>query len=282
MKSNNIKKMGTLMSATLLITAALNPMGGFAATSSFKVGDAFKVSGIDTGKAPIVTNVLDGDFTGDKKSDRLYVVGNKFDKTSNYYDNFTVVLKDGKSGKWLVYRPKMEEGYAGWGYDPVLEVSDINADGVKDVLFSSFSGGSGGFTYVDAFTAKGGKFTQVLSQKALTGLNITGKYLDDYKVEINVKDINKTITLDVSFEAKNLQETGYYDAKGKCLKPLEPWLGPVVDVHADAGAVWGVQAIKGVANADTFGQFRMTYGLKNGKLTLLNLDVQYTLMSKYY
>lgn len=280
-KKCSLNKALTTVSIALLLMSSLTAPSQAAAPKIYKVGDVFSEKGISAGKRPVVTNIIESDFTGDKKNDKLYVIGDQFEKGGNYYEAFTMALKDGKNGKWIVYKPKMEEGYAGWGYTPVVEVTDINSDGTKDALFSSFSGGSGGFVYYDAFTVKGGTFKQVLTQKMLTGLTITGQYRDGFKVEMVCNEIKKSFTIDLSYASKMLIENGNYDARGKILKPTEPWTGPLVDVHADNGMVWGKQAIKGIANADTIGILHVTYALEKGKLIIKEVQVQSTLFGNY-
>lgn len=253
----------------------------FAATSKvYKVGDLFAEKGISAGKKPYVTNVVSKDLTGDGKTDTLYVLGDRPDKEAMYYDSFTYVLKDGKSGKLSATALKMIEGYSSWGYEPVIELADLNGDKTLDLSFSSFSGGTGGFTYYDISTFKGGKYKQLLGQKELVGISVTGQYVDGFKAELSSKELKKTWSQDLSFEKDMLIEMKIYDKNGKLLVPTEAWTGPFVNIKIGEGYLSGVMGIKGIANSDLIGIMHIDYLYANGKLSLGHVSVE-TILKGY-
>jgi hypothetical protein len=278
------QKTTAILCAMLMLASAGSSIGinsSFAAAKTYKTGDTFSEKGINSGKLAYVTNVLKADVNGDKKSDTLYVVGNRIDKDSMSYDQFSYFLVDGKSGKRSFYPLKNLEGYSGWGYEPVLELVDLDKDAVKDVQFTSYSGGSGGFTYYNIATFKGGKYTQLLGQKELNGIGLTGKYVDGFKAEMSCDGVDYKWYLDLNFQKSSLLEMNVYDKTGKVLTPVEPWSGPLVGVRVVNGYLSGTQSIKGLANADYLGNLNLTYVYEKGQLVLKEISLENPLKMEY-
>lgn len=278
------QKTTALLCAMALLLPAATTLGAdssFAAAKTYKVGDSFTEKGVKVGKFAYVTNVLKEDLTGDKKADTLYVVGDRFDKTSNYHEQFYYFLVDGKSGKRTLTALENLETYSAWGYSPEVELVNLNNDGVKDVQFSSFSGGTGGFTYYNVATFKGGKYAQLLGQKELVGIGLSGKYIDGFKAEMTCDGVPHTWYLDLNFQTNMLLEQSVYDVKGKLLNPIEPWSGPFVNLSIVDGYVTGDQAIKGIANADYLGSLSITYAYEKGKLVLKEVSLENPLKMGY-
>lgn len=280
MKMKKIVK--PVLSLALVASLALGATGfgtpDFAATKTYKVGERYAEKGVSVGKNPYVTNVINKDLSGDGKADMLYVIGNKFDKADNYYEQFYYIYKDGKTGKQSVTKLPYVEGYSSWGYDPVVELVKLDNDTVSDIQFSSYSGGSGGFVYYNVSTFKGGVYKQLLGQKELAGLTITGKYVDGFKAELYCKEINKTWYQDLSFQKAMLLEFNTYDKDGKVINPVEPWTGPLANLKISDGYITAEQSIKGTANADYIGGLHMVYAFEAGKLKLTGLSVEQVLM----
>lgn len=289
------QKTTAILCAMLMLASAGSSIGinsSFAAAKTYKTGDTFSEKGINSGKLAYVTNVLKADVTGDKKNDTLYVVGNRIDKDSMSYDQFSYFLVDGKSGKRSFYPLKNLEGYSGWGYEPVLELVDLDQDAVKDVQFTSYSGGSGGFTYYNIATFKGGKYTQLIGQKDLDGIGITGKYVDGFRAEMTCDGVDHKWYLDLNFQKSNLIEMNVYDKTGKFLEmnvydkkgnviSPEPWSGPFVGVRVVNGYLSGTQSIKGLSNADYLGNLNLTYVYEKGQLVLKEVSLENPLKMEY-
>lgn len=278
-----LSKFATSFTALCLTTAlgvgiGLNPIPNYAATKIYKVGEQYTEKNVSVGKLPFVTNVINKDISGDGKADLLYVIGDKFDKTSNYYEQFYYIYKDGKTGKQSVVKLPYIEGYSSWGYEPVVELVKLDNDNVYDLQFTSYSGGTGGFTYYNVATFKGGVYKQLLGQKELVGVSVTGKYVDGFKAELYCKEIDKTWYQDLSFQKDTLIEMNIYDKNGKLLSDVEPWTGPFVNLKINEGYITGYESIKGLANADYIGSLNLTYRYDAGKLKITGLSVEQVLL----
>ena len=241
-----------IISAIGLSSIAL-PQATFAA-GDLKVGNAFKMTGVNAGKNAYVLQILNSDLNKDKKSERIYLVGNKVDQNSLYYDQITYVIKDGKTGKTLVHVLKDSENLNLSGYLPQVSITDLNIDGQNDLLLNAPTGGSGGYISYDLSTMKNGKLVSFLTDKDMKGLDISGKFLDNYKAELTSKTLNKTWTLDLS-SSKAVYEGMIYNKEGKHIGTDAPYAGmitnfEIVDFYGKK-MLKGYQEIKGSCEADT-------------------------------
>ena len=278
MLTSKNKTLALGLSAVMLLSGA--PMISAHAQTTAKVlkpGDAFVQKGISAGKKPYVLQVVNSDLNKDKSPDLLYLVGNKPEKDSPYYDQITYVLKDGKTNKWTATVLKDEGSYNLGGYDPKVTVSDLNGDGQNDLLLSAPTGGSGGMVSYKLNTLKSGKWVDLLSKKDLAGLTITGKYLDNFKIELYAKEIDTKFSIDLSANKTMLVETKTYDGTGKLLTPTEPWAGSLNNLEITEA--YGMKMIKaeqrivGIANADTVGRVELMLHFEKGAWQIKTVEL---------
>lgn len=269
MKNTKTKTLALGLSAAMLLSGApLINAHAQTAPKVLKAGDAFVQKGISAGKKPFVLQVINSDLNKDKTTDLLYLVGNKPEKDSPYYDQLTYVLKDGKTNKWTATVLKDEGNYNLGGYEPSVTVSDLNADGQNDLLLSTPTGGSGGMISYKLNTLSKGKWIELLSQKDLAGLTITGEYVNDFKIELYAKEIDTKFTIDLSTEKAMLVELKVYDPSGKLLAPTQPWAGSlnnleVIDAYG-MKMIKAEQRIVGIANSDTVGRVELMLHYEKG------------------
>ncbi len=248
------KKFLALVTITAIGISSISlPQTSFA-SSELKVGDVFKMTGISAGKSPFILQVLKSDLNKDKKTETIYLVGNKVDKNSLYYDQVTYVIKDGKTGKNLVKVLKDSQNFNLGGYEPRITLTDLNADGQTDLLLSAPTGGSGGYISYDLSTMKNGKLVSFLADKDMKGIDIAGKFLDDYKAQLTSKILNKTWSIDLS-SSKEVYQDILYNKDGKLIGAGDPYAGmitnfEIVDLYGKK-MLKGYQEIKGTCEADT-------------------------------
>lgn len=270
-----------LMTALLLNGTALMSAQAATPTKTLNVGDKFALSGISAGKSPYVLQVVNVDLNKDKKSELLYLVGNKPEKSSPYYDQLTYVLKDGKTGKWTSTVLKDDANYNLGGYDPNITVKDINSDGQNDLLLSAATGGSGGMIEYKLNTLKAGKWVDLLTKKDMAGLTITGNYVDQFKIELYAKEIDKHFTIDLSGSKQMLIDSQVYNKEGKLTAPVEPFAGGLnnLEVVENYGMTLlkAEQRIVGIANADTVGRLELLLHYENGAFKIKVVELVTTL-----
>lgn len=255
----------------------------FATERVYKVGDKYSEKGVNAGKNAIVLQVLNADLNKDKKDERIYLVGNQFEKGSIYYDQLTYVIKDGKTKKNLVHIIKDGTNNMG-GYEPKVQVVDLNKDGQNDLFLSAPTGGSGGYVSYDLATLKAGKLASYLTQADLSGLTIDAKFMDNYQVAITAKEIKKSWTIDVSQNQKMYQESKIYDQNGKFIGTEAPFTGPIsyLEIVDQYGGLMlkGSQSIKGIANADTIANLDLYLSYEKGGWKL-NFVTQTTVIKPF-
>ncbi|NLN48899.1 MAG: VCBS repeat-containing protein [Clostridiales bacterium] len=196
-----------------------------------------------------------GDVTGDEVIDYIYILGEKPYENSPFRDNIIIRVIDGKTGKIITVRPKINSGY-----NPTLFLGDFTGDKVSDVLLSIDSGGSGaiGYYYIYSFSNDVPKKIfdfEEFNNRFVYDVN----YLDNYKAEVISKENNKRYVIDLTFKGQEyLSEI--YNKDGTLKEPIQGWVDPLsglypIDFQRDGVyELYGIQAIAGRYHADGLGR----------------------------
>lgn len=265
---NKTKLTALAVLSTLALTCFAMPQTTFAA-KDLKAGDPFKMTGVNAGKHPYVLQILSGDLNQDKKNEKIYLVGNRFDGSSNYYDQLTYVIQDGKSAKNLVYVVKDSSKEPMGGYDPKITLTDLNNDKQKDIFLSVATGGSGGYIDYHLSTMEKGKLVAFLSDQDMAGIDIAGRFLDNYQAELTSKFLNKTWIIDLSSSKENYKGIGLYDENGKMIGVETPGAGMIssfelVEAYGKS-MLKGTQKVKGTAESDRIATIDLYMAYENKK-----------------
>ncbi|NBI07947.1 VCBS repeat-containing protein [Senegalia massiliensis] len=211
-----------------------------------------------------------GDVTGDRIPDNIYLTGIKT-IDSPFVQNITLVIQDGKTGMRNYVSFKSDSGY-----EPTITLRDFTGDGVKDILISIASGGSGGFMYYYIYSAINN------IPKLLFDYNIFNEtykykviYKDFYKVDvINITDKIKYI-IDISYKGQEyLNEI--YDSNGKLKSEIEGFVNPLSGLYPidfDLDGIYeliGYQRIAGLYNADSLGYIQTGLQWSGKKFDVFN------------
>ncbi|MDF2567105.1 MAG: spore coat protein [Oscillospiraceae bacterium] len=204
------------------------------------------------GNSAVVASVQ-GDVTGDKIPDRIFLTGEKT-QDSPFIQDITLVVRDGKSGKTT--RVALKENS---GYNPTLFLGDFMGNGTNQILIRIDSGGSGAFTfdYIYSFLKNVPQLifdSDVYNQEYTYQVN----YLDFYRVEV-ISNNNKTkYMLDISLRGPEyLNEI--YDRNGVLKEPIQGFVNPLsalFPVDVDTNGIYELLAFQKVAgryNADALG-----------------------------
>lgn len=222
---------------------------------------------------PQIVAFARGDVTGDRVPDRVYLVGTKT-SDSPFIQQITLVVQDGKTGQ--VTTVPLKENV---GYNPTLFLGDFTGDGIKDILISIATGGSGGIMneYIYSFVHNQPRllFDSSVYNKAYK-YEVT--YLDDYKVQVVSKRNELTYLIDISLrDPSYLNEI--YDQNGKLLQPITGFVNPLSGLYPvdfDGNQVYELliyQKIAGRYNADSLGYVLNTLGWKEKRFALQNQNV---------
>lgn len=217
---------------------------------------------------PVTVAFAQGDVTGDKITDRVYLTGTKT-PDSPFTQNITLHVQDGRTGK--VTSVALRDNT---GYNPTLFLGDFTGNGVDDILIGINTGGSGGIMYYYVISFVGNH------AKMLFDFNVYNDqyqyevtYQDHYKVKVVSKKNNQKYILDISTRgAEYLNEI--YDKNGKLKSPITGFVNPLSGLYPvdfDANGVYELLAYQKVAgryNADSLGYILNTLGWENNRFVL--------------
>jgi hypothetical protein len=223
---------------------------------------------------PYIVYSSRGDVNGDGIPDNTYLTGIKT-PDSPFIQNITLVIKDGRTGKFTSIRLSENAGY-----NPRLFLGDFTGDGIDDMLVSIDSGGSGAimyhyiYSFIDDVPEELFDFN-LYNEKYR--YNVT--YMDDYKVEVISRKNNQKYIIDIS-NRDNEYLNEIYDMNGKLKKPVSGFVNPLsglypVDFNADnVYELLAYQKIAGRYNADSLGYILNTLKWKDNRFILDNQGVE--------
>lgn len=217
---------------------------------------------------PVVVAFTQGDVTGDKIADRVYLTGTKT-PDSPFIQNITLHVQDGRTG--AVTSVALRDNT---GYNPTLFLGDFTGDGVDDILIGINTGGSGGIMYYYVYSFVGNQ------ARLLFDFNVYNDqyeyevtYEDHYKVNVVSKANNQKYIIDISTRgADYLNEI--YDKNGKLKSPITGFVNPLSGLYPvdfDANGVYELlayQKIAGRYNADSLGYILNTLSWENNRFVL--------------
>ena len=208
-------------------------------------------------RQPEIVSFAYGDVNGDGTVDYVYLTAVKpSDPTSPYVEQITLNIQDGLTRKVHTI-PLDESGNS--GYQPTVFLGDFSGDGIKDILISIESGGSGAFTFNYIYSFVNNQVRKLFDFDQYNKLNqYTVTYLDQYK--INVQSL---ATGDSYLIAINDRGADYlsqiYNENGTLKKQITGMADGVsgfYPVDMDRDGVYEIQAyqkISGLYHADSFG-----------------------------
>ncbi|WP_064468652.1 hypothetical protein [Lederbergia galactosidilytica] len=207
------------------------------------------------------------DVTGDGKLDEIMVYGLPFKGDSPYYEKVwaEITTSEGK---------KLKIDYEG-GYEPKLDFADLNHDGVKDILYSSATGGSGGLYNYALHTAKGGEIKEI---PLPTPLAIQGQFDQDFVAVIEIPGLEKPIILDLWNRRKDYISIGLYQKNGQLNEPTELMIDPIAFFEVikiegkDGYGLKGYRQISGAYHADQLGIVETEWYYENGEWQPVHIE----------
>lgn len=220
-----------------------------------------------TGNTSVVA-FANGDVTGDRVMDQIYLTGTKT-PDSPYIRDIILHVRDGRTGVVTSITLHNNEGY-----NPTLFLGDFTGNGVDDILIGMSTGGSGGIInyYIVSFVGNQVRFlfdSDVYNNHFHYEVN----YQDHYKVEVISRPNNERYIIDISTrDASYLNEI--YDRNGKLKSPITGFVDPLSGLYPvdfDSNGVYELlayQKISGRYHADGLGYMLNTLGWENNGFSL--------------
>ncbi len=211
---------------------------------------------------PIVAEAV-GDVTGDGYEDYVFLTGGTT-KDSPFIQDITLHIMDGRTG--LQSSIPLQTNV---GYQPTLFLGDFTNDGVKDILISIASGGSGGIMYYYIYSYL------YLQPKLIFDYNVFNQY---FKYQVTYQDNYKVLVQDLTVPNKfmidiSLKDPDYlgeiYNPDGTLKQGIEGFVNPIGGLYPidfDGNGVYELfifQKVAGRYNADSLGYIQTIINWKN-------------------
>ncbi|MGM0445637.1 MAG: hypothetical protein ACQEQH_04450 [Bacillota bacterium] len=197
------------------------------------------------------------DVTGDGINDQIFLIGDKPGGIDSiFYAPLEVAVYDTfkKNFHKTTYRSLA-------GYEPKLALYDFTGDQTKDIFIKANSGGSGGIYNHLIVNYSNNDLNIIFDNYDNKGLDIKGRYMDGFKAELFIEELNREITLDLSFNKDKYIDEKIYDYNGKLLREINPNVYPYsnltpMDYDLDnTFELRGTQRLVGAYGADSIGKF---------------------------
>ncbi|MFD1927772.1 VCBS repeat-containing protein [Sporosarcina siberiensis] len=217
---------------------------------------------------PSIVAFTQGDVTGDRVIDQVYLTGTKTPE-SPFTQNITLHIKNGKTG--ITTSIQLRDNV---GYNPSLFLGDFTGNGVDEILIGINTGGSGGVMiyYIVSFI---GSKAQLLFDYNMYNhqyqYDVT--YLNNYKVKVVSKANHEKYIIDLTTKGPEyLNEI--YDKNGKLKSPITGFVDPLSGLYPvdfDSNKVFELlayQKIAGRYHADSLGYMLNTLSWKENRFIL--------------
>lgn len=191
-----------------------------------------------------------------------------------YVDNICIEIYDSKTNKFKQI-PVSENNS---GYTPTLFAADLNNDKAEELLISIPSGGSGGMKSYSLISLKDNKVTNLFDQEKFSyGLEYDVQFKDGFKVDVNVKESNKTYSLDISSMKDAYVDFNVYNENGKLIQNTSGMRNPLSDIKIKSidgkYQLISYQRVIGTSNAETLGYVQGTWDIQQDGIKLVNVKV---------
>lgn len=217
-----------------------------------------------------IVAVAQGDVTGDRVLDNVYLKGKK-ETNSPFIQDITLVVRDGRTKKTTEVPLNQNAGY-----NPTLFLGDFSKNGISDILIIIQSGGSGAFTYDYVYSFVNNMPRLMFDSNTYreeTQYSII--YKDNYLVEVTSKQNNAKYFISLAYKDEEyLNEI--YNSDGTLKEPIEGFVNPIsslfpVDVDSNnTYELLAFQKIAGRYNADALGYIQNFLRWDINRFTLFN------------
>jgi hypothetical protein len=223
---------------------------------SYKINSPISIPELKLSENTYISDYKYVDITGDNIEDNVILIGTKSNKEDIYFENLNIIVQNGKTKKFI----KSYLGKDSGGYEPTIFLGDFNGDKMPDIFVKMPTGGSGGFIDYSITNFNGNNSSVLWDSKEFNNeIDVTGKFEDNFVVNLSSKKLNKTFQIDLSPNKVQYIDSNVYDKDGKIKENIEPWMSGFsevtpLDIDKDGTCELIVsQRIVGTCNSDTLG-----------------------------
>lgn len=244
---------------------------------TFMPGTKFIPEGLTVKDDTFVFDSRRVDINDDSSKDDVVLIGEKQDNKSPFVQNISVVVKDGKTGKYSL----ASIGEFNAGYEPKLFIGCITGENNQDIFISLATGGSGGIYQYSLMADKNNQLLPIISQKELNrGLELQTKCLPSFILKIMDKNTTYTASIDLHKGLAEYERLGIYNDQGDLLKDpgaLVDGFGVLKPEDINGDGIYelnGIQRISVGYHANSIANAESVWTVSHGQLKLLSEKVE--------
>lgn len=209
------------------------------------------------------------DITGDGLKETIELKGILLSEDHNYYRKIWVDIHNEDGKEWKI-------SYEG-GYEPKLQLIDVNHDNIADLFYQSAKGGSGGLYNYNVHTLNNEKVTKIPLPKQQY---LKGSFKDNFIVHIQLSPYQKPIEINVEDHKEDYirldlyDENGLLKSKAQTSVMIDPiaFFEPVFISKSKGYGLKSNQKISGAYHADQLGIVETLWYFDKGDWIILKTE----------
>lgn len=225
------------------------------------VGDNFTYLNYDT--PMIVLNYVIKDVTGDGRNDMIMVIGEKQNIAENEIaTNMDVVVYDTSGDVFLKTGLKRCEGKL-----PKLLTANVDESAKDEIILLTENEDM--TKNMKVISVTNNECKEIMKPRESKGLNITGYFMDGFKVYLSIRRLKVETYLDLKDYRETYINAGFYDADGRLLsenKNISATSFVSVEIVSlnDRQGIKTVQRVKGFDSLDILDEVEVIWKYENG------------------
>jgi hypothetical protein len=243
----------------------------------YKAGSLFSVPKLNLKKNTFVMDYKYDDVNGDHIKDNIILVGSKNEElVAIERENIKLVIQDGNSKKYY----KLSPGKFTSGNNGKIFLGDFNGDKILDVFVNFCGRAKGDYPWYSLISFKNNNIKYLFEQEHFTlGLSFNIDFIDDYKISVFNRELNKFYRVDVSNKKDTYRHLGIYDIKGELIKVQQGFSDAIselrpIDINKDGiYELVGMQSLSGISNTDVIGYAKSFWRFKDNNMKLLSIEI---------
>jgi hypothetical protein len=243
----------------------------------YKAGSLFSVPKLNLKRNTFVIDYKYDDVNGDHIKDNIILVGGKSEELMAIErENINLIIQDGNSKKYY----KLSPGKFTRGNNGKIFLGDFNGDKVLDVFVNFCGRAVGDYPWYSLISFKNNNVKYLFEQEHFTlGLSFNIDFIDDYKISVFNRELNKFYKVDVTNKKDTYSHLGIYDEKGELVKVQQGFSDAIselrpIDINKDGVyELVGMQSLSGISNADVIGYAKSLWRFKDNSMKLLSLEI---------
>ena len=214
-----------------------------------------------SGEKAVLLHTYTYDVTGDGIEETIDLYGKPLKENKDFYEEVRAVIK-GKQEQKVKF-----EG----GFDPKLLFADFTGDGIKEMMYESATGGSGGLHNYAIYSFADWKKAEL----PLPEENVTGHFIEDFQAVIHIPSLKEPIQVDVKERKAVYIRLGIYQENGQLNEPFELMIDPIslMEIVENGQAnLQTYQQISGAYHADGIGVVETIWTWKDNQWKAIQTD----------